>query len=102
MGRASHKLRNPANTAPDWVEPVLEDYLAGSAVEPRTVSLGDGQAGYVEPIRMKGLCLACHGSDIQPAVRERIAELYPADQATGFAEGDLRGVFWVRFPADGP
>jgi len=25
--------------------------------------------------------------------------LYPDDQATGFSEGDFRGVFWVEFQA---
>lgn len=101
MGRASHRLRNPANTPPGWVAPVLEDYLSGGVVEPRVVSLEDGRTGYVEPIRTKGLCLACHGSELAPGVHERIAELYPGDQATGFAEGELRGVFWVRFPGNG-
>jgi len=101
MGRASHRLRNPANRAPGWVAPVLDDYLGGGPVAPRAVELEDGRAGYIEPIPTKGLCLACHGSDLQPEVSERIAELYPADQATGFAEGELRGVFWVSFPAGG-
>ena len=35
-------------------------------------------------------------------IAERIRALYPEDQATGFREGDLRGVFWVSYPADVP
>jgi hypothetical protein len=27
-----------------------------------------------------------------------IKEEYPEDEATGFSEGDLRGVFWVEYP----
>ncbi len=101
MGRASHKLRNPANRAPQWVAPVLDEFVAGGAIEPRTLSLEGDRAGYIEPIRVKGLCLACHGSELAPEVQARISALYPGDQATGFAEGDFRGVFWVSFPAGG-
>ena len=32
-------------------------------------------------------------------VREALATHYPADQATGFQTGDLRGWFWVTVPA---
>ena len=96
MGRSSHKLRNPANAAPDWVAPVMERYLAGKS-QPVSVELDDGRRGYLEPIMMQPLCLTCHGQELQPAVAEKLAQLYPEDEATGFAEGDLRGVFWVAF-----
>ena len=96
MGRSSHKLRNPANTAPDWVEPAIEGYVAGKS-DPVVVELDGGRHGYVEPIMMQPLCLTCHGQELQPDVAQKLAELYPEDQATGFADGDLRGVFWVEF-----
>jgi hypothetical protein len=99
MGRTSHRLRNPANTAPDWVTPVLDDYLADVAGRlPRRVDLPGGMHGYIEPIGIKPLCLACHGEALAPEVAVRIGELYPKDRATGFTEGDLRGVFWVEYP----
>ena len=41
-------------------------------------------------------CLACHGSDIAPAVSKKIATLYPNDQATDFKLGDIRGAFVVK------
>ena len=66
------------------------------------VPLPDNRWGYVEPITVQPLCLACHGSEIVPDVADRISELYPEDRATGFAVGDLRGVFWVEFPAAAP
>jgi hypothetical protein len=31
-------------------------------------------------------------------VREELAERYPADRATGFKVGDIRGWFWVEVP----
>ncbi len=101
VGRASQRLRNRANAAPPWVEPVLEAYARDSALrEARTVALEDGRSGYVEPIIVQPLCLACHGTDLAPAVAERIAALYPNDRAIGYAVGDLRGVFWVEFPGN--
>jgi hypothetical protein len=99
MGRTSHRLRNPANTAPDWVTPVLDDYLADASNRlPRSVQVSGSMNGYVEPIGIKPLCLACHGEALAPEVAVRIGELYPKDRATGFTEGDLRGVFWVEYP----
>ena len=59
-----------------------------------------GRLGYLEPIYLQAMCLQCHGSDLGSGVRERLAELYPEDRATGFAEGDFRGMFWVVVPID--
>jgi hypothetical protein len=99
LGRTSHRLRNPANSPPDWVSPILDDYLANpSGRMPKTVSLPNGRSGYVEPIFVQPLCLTCHGTTIAPPVAARIRELYPADEAIGFEVGDLRGVFWVDLP----
>lgn len=99
MGRTSHRLRNPDNSAPEWVDTVLQAYLGeeqGRA--PRLVTLPNDRLGYVEPITTQPLCLACHGKSLAPDVAAHIAEAYPEDQATGFEEGDLRGVFWVEYP----
>ena len=103
VGRTSHRLRNPANASPAWVVPVLETYLNDPAkAAPVSVALADGQRGYVEPIRLAPLCTGCHGNTLTPAVSARIDALYPDDQATGFAVGDLRGVFWVELPRRRP
>lgn len=101
MGRASHKLRNPANAAPDWVAPVLASWVSGEAdAAPLELAAGEGRAGYIEPIRLQAApCLMCHGETLAPEIAEKIQSLYPDDQATGFQEGDLRGVFWVSWPA---
>lgn len=100
IGRTSHRLRNPANTAPAWVAPILAGYLQRPDDRgPRQVSLGGSHAGYVEPITMQPVCTTCHGDGLAPDVAAKLAEHYPEDRATGFAVGDLRGVFWVEFPA---
>jgi hypothetical protein len=99
MGRTSHRLRNPDNSAPEWVDTILQAYLGeeqGRA--PRLVTLPNDRLGYVEPIATQPLCLACHGKSLAPDVAAHIAEAYPEDQATGFEADDLRGVFWVEYP----
>jgi hypothetical protein len=100
-GPASHKLRNPDNTAPDWVSPIMQTFLDDpSSREPLAVGLADNRWGYVEPIMLQPLCLTCHGSELAPGVAEQISELYPEDHAIGFEAGDLRGVFWLEFPGE--
>ena len=99
VGRASDRLRNPANVAPAWVAPILADYVKNpSSRWPAAVYLHKDRAGYVEPIIVQALCLTCHGSDIAPALAARINERYPADRAIDYEVGDLRGVFWVEYP----
>lgn len=102
VGRTSHRLRNPANAPRAWVAPLLAKALADpEAAKPESVELAGGAIGYVEPIRMQPLCLACHGEALAPAVAGRLRELYPRDRATGFRVGDLRGLYWVELaPAD--
>lgn len=104
MGRASHRLRNPENTAPEWLVPTVEKWASSGihgdeAVKPISLlsKLDDGRFGYAEPIFVQPLCLTCHGETLAPEVAAKIAELYPDDQATGFRIGDFRGVFWIEF-----
>jgi len=97
MGRSSHKLRNPLNVAPTWAAPLLEAYAAGTQGGPVAVELAEGRFGYIEPIVIQPMCLNCHGTELHPDVATTIDELYPDDQATGFSDGDFRGVFWVEF-----
>jgi hypothetical protein len=99
MGRSSHRLRNPENTAPEWVAPILDGYLAEpDSRKPATVAIAEGREGYVEPILVQPVCLTCHGPALADDVGARIAELYPDDRAVDFQEGDFRGVFWVEYP----
>lgn len=98
IGRASHRLRNRRNVAPDWANQVLTGYLDNTVDRaPKVVSLPDQREGYAEPIMVQPLCLACHGETLAPDVAAYIAETYPEDEATGFEAGDLRGIFWVEY-----
>lgn len=99
IGRTSDRLRNPSNVAPAWAANVLADQPS----EARYVVNTDGSFGATLPIRLMPTCLVCHGpaDSIEPAVREALAAMYPKDQATGYAAGDLRGWFWVEVPSAG-
>jgi hypothetical protein len=47
------------------------------------------------------MCLSCHGSvgkDIAPETTAKLTQLYPQDLATGYALGDLRGMWSLRLP----
>jgi rubrerythrin len=96
LGRTSFKLRNPKNTPPAWADLALDDRPA----EPIYFADRSGRLGSLTPIRLAASCLLCHGSndDIAPETRAALSPRYEADQATGFAQGDLRGWFWVEVP----
>jgi hypothetical protein len=105
--RIALKARNPA-AAPDGD---LRQRLEQLAATPLTAdgkpvvtqwSSGSGtgaRAHYMRAIPMKEQpCAACHGTAIAPEVKAKLAELYPADKATGFKPGDLRGAILVSWP----
>lgn len=50
-------------------------------------------------IVMQPQCLRCHGATLAPEVSGSIRKNYPADEATGFEPGQLRGAVVVRWPA---
>ena len=66
--------------------------------EPAVVLVDADTVGYVEPLFVQPLCVTCHGSALAPDLEKKLAELYPSDQATGYAAGDFRGVFWAELP----
>jgi len=86
--------------APDWAS----GYVADMVEDPTWVGGPAGELGALLPIRLKGECQMCHGpaDSIDEEVLAAIGENYPEDQAVGFAEGDLRGWFWVLAPPGEP
>ncbi len=95
----------PRRTAPDdWERQVLANFekrkAAGEPVkklEHHQITEKNGKAvfRYMKAIETQPICLACHGKNIAPQVAEKIRQLYPGDQATGFEVGDIRGAFSV-------
>jgi hypothetical protein len=98
IGRTSWKLRNPENRAPEWAQAALVE----RPEEERLVEGPADELGVLLPVHVMSTCLTCHGAPeaLAPEVEAALAEAYPADEATGFAEGDLRGWFWVEVPAN--
>jgi hypothetical protein len=101
VGRTSARLRNPRNAPPSWASDIVASHTVPQArkVDGFVVDLGD-RIGLLRPIVEQPICATCHGpaSRLSPAVKAEIARWYPADGATGFEEGDLRGWFWVEVP----
>lgn len=107
VGRTALRVRNPQNS-PDALERrVLEEFARKlkAGADPATLEYSEevAQAGVTLVRYMKAIpmvetpCLACHGppDKLDPAAMAEVKKLYPSDQATGFAPGDLRGAFSV-------
>ena len=104
VGRTALRIRNPENAPDDAAREVMaafaRDLAAGATAPPEHFQTRpDGSARYMSAIVTQPLCVTCHGSEIAPEVTTAISQNYPADQATGFAVGDLRGAFIVEWPA---
>ncbi len=93
IGRTGVRLRNPNNQPPQWAAELVEQKLDS----PTFVMLSNNKAAALLPIKLQVQCVMCHGPDdqISPDVKAQLQKSYPADQATGFNEGDLRGWFWI-------
>lgn len=101
VGRTSKKLRNPANAPKPWMKPLLDRYHQDpESREPVVVVVDENTVGYVEPIYLQPICVTCHGENLAPDLQAKLDELYPNDEATGYAAGDLRGVFWAELARD--
>ena len=48
---------------------------------------------YVKAIRIKEVCLNCHGSNINDDLKKEIQNLYPDDKAINYKLNDIRGAF---------
>jgi hypothetical protein len=106
--RVSTKPRNTKQGNPDqWELNALQGFEAAIKTDPAAINVeknevvtgADGQYyRYAKAIRIKPLCLSCHGQekDIQPNVRAILAQHYPNDVATGYQLGDLRGAISIK------
>jgi len=109
VGRTALRLRNPGNAPDAWERAVLEDFERRHAAGAEAATLSAAsvvQEGnsrrfrYMKAIGTAQPCTLCHGAAIQPALAEAIRARYPADEATGFAPGALRGAFSLTKPLD--
>ncbi|MCC7120495.1 MAG: DUF3365 domain-containing protein [Gammaproteobacteria bacterium] len=106
VGRTALRVRNPANAPDEFETAVLERFAAAAAAGADITTLehaeileqeGRRVLRYLKAIPMAAApCGTCHGTDIDPGLRAEILARYPADAATGFVPGELRGAFTVE------
>lgn len=104
VGRTAQRLRSPANALAPWQEPVMAAFLekAQAGTPPGQLMHAERDehgARFARGIAVEGPCLVCHGSHLAEPIQHAIAERYPDDAATGFSEGDLRGLIWAEVPS---
>ncbi|MBM7070713.1 DUF3365 domain-containing protein [Shewanella sp. 202IG2-18] len=96
LGRSSHKLRNPENAPEKWLVEPIKLFASGKQSQPQLLKIDDEHQGFIEPIKIQAPCLTCHGTEIAKPISEKLTQVYPEDQATGFQLNDFRGIFWVK------
>jgi len=102
--RTALKLRNPQNE-PDTLEAYMLDlYLQIQKMQKPMVGkallANNNDVRYFAPIFLKKQCLKCHGTvgqEVTNDTYELIKKHYPNDQAIGFMEGELRGIWSINF-----
>lgn len=99
--RTALRTRNLAAKADATEQRVMEGWSSAPLDKNRSpkrwVAHEGGEYRYMRAIPTMPMCLACHGQNIAPEVTAEIRKHYPEDQATGFAQGQLRGAFSIRW-----
>jgi hypothetical protein len=102
--RTSAQLRNHANS-PDSLEAYMLD-LYQQILKMKKPMVGkalltkNNEVRYFAPIMVKAQCLNCHGTvgqQVSDSTYSLIQARYPADAATGYSEGQLRGLWSINF-----
>jgi len=107
--RVSLNNRNPKAVPDAWERAVLEEFdrRAAAGENPKTLEKGevvaDGERKsyrYMKALPTVDLCLNCHGAhaSLSPAVRDKLAALYPQDKAVGYSLGQIRGAMTLKKP----
>jgi hypothetical protein len=97
--RTALKRRSEKNT-PDSTDIKVMEAYAKKALEkslnPKDIQLVevDGVTRVYKPLLIKPVCMKCHGDvdKMSDGIKGVIQKVYPKDMATGFKEGDFRGV----------
>ena len=100
--RTALKLRQPRNAASEADQATMLAFSkrlaageSASSVEEFSVT-ADGSMRYARALVTEAPCIVCHGEALAPAIAKTIGERYPADRATGFRLGHLRGIVVVE------
>lgn len=103
MERTALRVRSPANAPDDWEKTTMVSFVArreaGEEWAAMTATRIEGrQLRWMRPIALGSMCAACHGdtASIDSQTQQSLLTHYPADEAIGFAVGELRGAFSAR------
>jgi hypothetical protein len=107
--RVSSKNRNPKAVPDAWERAALEDFdrRAAAGEAPATLEKAElvDEEGrkvyrYMKALPVQPLCLNCHGASeaLTPAVKGKLAELYPQDKAVGYGLAQIRGAITLKKP----
>lgn len=110
LKRLSRKNRNPKN-APDSIDEIIltqfENFFAQNEKMPSEVihkrkGANGNEFYYYKPIMTSPLCLNCHGDldAMDDALVEKLRKVYPKDKATGYKDGELRGLIRVKITGE--
>ena len=105
--RTSDKLRNEKNKPTVEETGILNKYKdllkANEQLEQLVELDKSGKPHFYAPIILQKKCLACHGEigeNVTVKTDSIIKSYYPNDMATGFKEGDLRGIWSITFKSN--
>ena len=100
--RVSLKPRNKNNYPNLYEKEILEKFNKLSLIDNKDLALehsdiikdeNNNKFVYVKAIRIKEVCLNCHGSNINDDLKKEIQKLYPDDKAINYKLNDIRGAF---------
>jgi hypothetical protein len=98
--RVTDQPRNPNNQANaeelNYIRTAKSLLENGEKIEPALFDHVETMLGYY-PITTNAMCLKCHGEpekQINQKTLDVLAALYPEDEAKGYGENELRGI-WV-------
>lgn len=102
--RTSLKLRNGKNAPTPEESKILKqfesNFILGKPSEPVIEDRGAYGIHFYSPIHIQKACLQCHGVPGETMTEKDsifITEQYKFDKATGYKEGDFRGIWSVEF-----
>ncbi|MFC5193774.1 DUF3365 domain-containing protein [Bizionia hallyeonensis] len=98
--RVSDKPRNTNNQANSseltYITKFKKDVAAN--LEPKAIIEETGDTvHFYYPIVTNTMCLQCHGKAVESEVYKSIKSLYPKDEAIGYIENEVRGIWSISF-----
>ena len=107
--RVSPNNRNPKGVPDAWETQALAKLgkRLAAGEKPETLDMHEVVSGsegkefrYAKALPTQALCVQCHGSvdKLSEPVKAKLQALYPADRATGYQPGQIRGALFLKKP----